>query len=237
MSFELDKYKQAWKDEPIFEEPILSENDISHFIKAESHHTMRIYRGGLMFDLAFKILLLICLFILILTMVGSAVKILSSILFLVTLWGILYQWKMYRSIPQLNAEDSNTLGIIQKFLIFHRQYSRSIFISALSASLFFIVGSMIYLYLKYGLIPEFQWDDFIVMTIGIVLSYGFSAFSQWRQSNQLLGEWELCKAELENESFNEQQIREIRNKQSRNTIFYGLLLLVGLIFLMLLFLA
>jgi len=235
MSFDIDKYKRAWQSEDKFEEDILSESDIRHFIQAGSTSILLTYRKSLVFDLVFKLVLTFSFCFLIVILKDLTLKSLNFIFVLVTIFGIAYQWNTYRKVPASLGEMSSAMDTIQSLLNFHKRYSRSIFVSALSSALLFISGSMIYLHLKYGVIPKFQWDDAMVMGTGIILSYVFSAYSQWRHVNQMVEEWEMYKSELENDTFNEQHMQTFRKKRTRNLIIYGLLLLGGLLLLLVLF--
>ena len=233
MSFDFDKYKEVWKKEDKFSEDLLSENDIWDFIQTESQGAQRIYRNGVVFDLVLKSLLLLCFASLFFLYKDLSVGSLNLVLLVVTVLGLTYQWKTYHRIPQGFAEGLTTTGIVHLLLDFHQKYYRwSILVSALSAPLFFMAGSMFYLYFKYRPMPKFQWDDLIVMVIGIFLSYGLSAFSQWWQANQLVEEWEMCQGELENDAFTEQHVRTIRKKRSRILMLFGMLLLAGLVILL-----
>jgi len=59
-----------------------------------------------------------------------------------------------------------TLEPALKNILNNEQYIKSIFVSALLSTLFFLVA-LFYSHFKYDQIPTFKLDDFIVLTIGI----------------------------------------------------------------------
>ena len=108
--------------------------------------------------------------------------------------------------------------------------------SALSSTLFFLSGSLFYLHFKYEQIPAFELDDFIVLTIGIILSYGVSAFAQIKQNDYQIKQLESCLIEIEENTINASSIKKYITNRIKNIVTIGIALITGvIIFLYLIF--
>ncbi|MCB0847043.1 MAG: hypothetical protein KDE26_27520 [Bacteroidetes bacterium] len=228
---DLDKYKEAWKKEPHFEEKKLSQAEISGFLKSASRNILALFKKGIIFDIIFKFVLLISLFVLI-YLVPHSIASIYLILFLglITILGIGWQIYILRQIPEEHPSEQTVLEILHKYLgFYHKKYIHSIFIGALSSSLFFLIGSIYYYYFKYEGIPNMQIDDFMVLGIGLVLSYSLSAIAQITQHNFRIKQLELRVKEIEEDTITEQSITNYRSAKLRNVLLTGIALGIGLL--------
>lgn len=226
----LEKYRQAWRDEGRFEEPFLTENEVRRFIGTESKDITSRYRRSISFDVIIKVVLALGFAILALLIPNKIIKIIHLTLLVISCGMIIWEWKIYHNFFMTMGNVGQTLSVIKKHLELHRIYFRSVFIIALSAPLFFISGSTFYLYVKYGALPELQADDFIVFGAGIVLSFVLSAFSQARQATLQVREWEACLVELEDDDpvTSLKAIGGYRKRQLSKLIIISILSLVGI---------
>jgi len=91
-------------------------------------------------------------------------------------------------------------------------------------------------YFKYRQIPSFELDDFIVLTIGIILSYGVSAFAQIKQNNYQIKQLEICLVEIEENTIDASSIKKYQANRIKNIVTIGIALIIGvIIFLYLIF--
>ena len=108
-------------------------------------------------------------------------------------------------------------------------------VSALSSTFVFLIGSLYYLYFKYGKIPPVAWDDLLVLGVGLVLSFAISAVAQVRQGNFQIRQLEERVEEIEAQTISTGSLAQQRRERRRNLILIGIALVVGL-FLLLCFL-
>ncbi len=227
---ELNKYRLAWKNEKSFQAEKLSEIEIHNFMKSASK-IVRQYKSSLLFDIVFKGILLVSFLVLIFLLKNQLIAILTSSFFIfIAVFGVVWQTKVYKRVDQISVTKENLKGLLRAYIDFYnRQYFKSIFVSALSSTLFFLSGSLFYLHFKYEQIPTFKIDDFIVLTIGIILSYGLSAFTQIKQNNYQIKQLESCLVEIEENTIDASSIKKYKTKRIRNIVTIGIALIIGVI--------
>lgn len=227
----LEKYKRAWKNERSFYEKSLSENQISKFMQSSSKSVVMLFRKGLLFDIFFKIALIVSLVLLFFLLQGQNTwKLIVVFQALLVLAGIFRQKYILQKIPARLENAQNALYKLHEYIDFYyRYYINSIYIGALSVTFFFLTGSIYYLHFKYLEIPRFQIDDFIVFGIGSVLCFGLSAFSQLHQNKFHINQLEDSLKELEENTITEQYIEALKNRKIRNHILIGLIFILGLL--------
>lgn len=237
-NFDLEKYRNAWKNELSFNERKLTENEISNFMQSSSKSIVVLFKKGLVFDISFKIALLISLIFLFFLLQGqSAWRFIVAFQGLIILAGIFWQWKILHKIPSQTDKALNALDKLRKYIDFYyKYYISTIYIGALSVTFFFLIGSTYYLHIKYLEIPPFQTDDIIVWGIGLVLSFGFGAIVQLKQYNFHIKQLEESLKEIVENTISEQHIKENKNRNIRNQLLIGILLIIGLVLLILLIL-
>ncbi len=236
-NLDLNKYRLAWKNEKSFHAEKLSEIEIQYFMKSTSK-TVGQYKRSLIFDIAFKSLLLVSFIVLIFLLRNQSIAFLTNTFFvLIATIGIIWQTKVYKRVNKISITKEHLKDLLRAYSDFYtKQYIKSIFVSALSSSLFFLSGSMFYLHFKYEQIPTFELDDFIVLTIGIILSYGVSAFAQIKQNDYQINQLESCLVEIEENTINASSIKKYKTNRIKNIITTGIALITGvIIFLYLIF--
>lgn len=236
-NLDLNKYQLAWKKEKTFQAEKLSEIEIHNFMKSASKIAGQ-YRRSLLFDIAFKSILLISLLLLIFLLKNQSIAILAiTFIIFITAFGIIWQSKVYNRIGKISVTKEHLKDLLKTYIDFYtRQYIKSIFVSALSSTLFFLSGSLFYLRFKYEQIPTFELDDFIVLFIGIILSYGVSAFAQIKQNDYQIKQLESCLIEIEENTINASSIKKYKTNRIKNIITIGIALIIGvIIFLYLIF--
>lgn len=236
-NIDLTKYQLAWKNEKSFQAEKLSEIEIHNFMKSASKISVQ-YRRSLLFDIVFKGILLFSFLLLIFLLKNQSIAILAITFFIfIAAFGIIWQSKVYKRVNKISITKVHLKDLLRAYIDFYtKQYIKSIFVSALSSTLFFLSGSMFYLHFKYEQIPTFELDDFIVLTIGIILSYGFSAFAQIKQNDYQINQLESCLVEIEENTINVSSIKKYKTNKIKNIITIGIALITGvIIFLYLIF--
>jgi hypothetical protein len=234
---DLNKYQLAWKKEKSFQAEKLSEVEIRNFMKSASKIVGQ-YRRSLIFDIVFKGILLISFLLLIFLLKNQSIAILAITFFVfIAAFGIIWQTKVYKRVDKISVTKEHLKDLLKAYIDFYtEQYIKSIFVSALSSTLFFLSGSLFYLNFKYEQIPTFELDDFIVLTIGIILSYGVSAFAQIKQNNYQIKQLESCLVEIEENTISASSIKKYKTNRIKNIVTIGIALITGvIIFLYLIF--
>ena len=234
---DLNKYQLAWKKEKSFQAEKLSEVEIRNFMKSASKIVGQ-YRRSLLFDIGFKGILLISFLVLIFLLKSQSIAILTNSFFVfIASIGIIWQTKVYKRVDKISVTKEHLKDLLRAYIDFYNgEYVKSIFVSALSSTLFFLSGSLFYLYFKYRQIPSFELDDFIVLTIGIILSYGVSAFAQIKQNDYQIKQLESCLVEIEENTISASSIKKYKTNRIKNIVTIGIALITGvIIFLYLIF--
>ena len=236
-NLDLNKYQLAWKNEKSFQVEKLSEIEIQNFMKSASKIVGQ-YKRSIIFDIVFKSFLLISFIVLLFLLKNQSITTLTNSFFIfIAIFGIIWQTKVYKRVDKINVVNKHIKRSLRASIDFYNgQYVKSIFVSALSSTLFFLSGSLFYLYFKYGQIPSFELDDFIVLTIGIILSYGVSAFAQIKQNEHQIKALESCLVEIEENTLNASSIKKYQANRIKNIVTIGIALITGvIIFLYLIF--
>jgi hypothetical protein len=238
-SIDLEKYKSAWKSEKSFGEEKLTEKEIAAFLKSSSKSIHSFFRNNLITDGMVKTLLIISFPVLSLFVPNQVfLSPLNLLLWILAAGGMAWQYYILRKIPR---RQQNLLSVIQQLEeyihYYYKYYTSSIYVGALSATLFFLMGSVIYLRFKYQELPSFQTDDFLVLSLGILLSYGISATVQFFNSNFRIRQLEKCLLEIEENTIQPSRIIKNLFNRKRLTLVFGVAMIVGLLLLLFLILA
>jgi len=237
-SMDLDHIKNAWKNEMSFEDKRLSEADIEAFLHKKSKDISRLFRVGLIFDIAYKgIIALSFLGILILFSGNLNIILMVAAILLVLILALIYQWRLIRRVPGTGASDPVIRTSLEnKVLFYHQHYIKSLYVGALSNALIILSGMLYYFYFKYGEVRPFHWDDYLVFFGVIVIGFLVSAIAQRSQFNFQIRQLESCLQEIDEDTMTTHTIREQQNKKRRMilmlllAVICGLLLLAYLIF-------
>ena len=115
---------------------------------------------------------------------------------------------------------------------FYRQhFSKSLYVGALSNSLFILSGMLYYFFFKYGEIRPFTWDDYLVFGITIIIGFAFGAYVQIAQHNFQIKQLEDCLLEIDEDAITNLTLRDQRNKKRRLIYIFLLALVCGLLLL------
>lgn len=232
-TIDLEKMKTAWKNETSFENKALSEAEIERFLSGKSKDISLLFRKGLIFDIVLKSVIgASFLGIIVLFKSNLSVVLLSTAILLGLLWALSYQRLMIRRIPNRGASGQTVRSTLEnKIGFYHQRYIKSLYVGALSNSLLVLSGMIYYFYFKYGEIRPFQWDDYLVFSAAIILSFVIGAVAQVKQSNFQVGQLESCLQEIDEEALSTITLRDQRNKLRRMTLVFLLALLCGLLVL------
>ena len=228
---DLNTYQLAWKNEKSFQEEKLSETEIYNFMISASQ-IVKQYKRSLIFDMVFKSVLLLSFIVLIVLLKKPAIAtIVISFFIFITALGIIWQIKIYQQVGKNRAPTIHLKDLLRAYIDFYnRQYIKSIFVNALSSTLFFLSGSLFYLYFKYKQFPSLELDDFIVITIGIILSYGVSALAQIKQNDYEIKQLESCLVEIEENTISPSSLKKYQTNRIKKLLSIGIALIMGVVF-------
>jgi hypothetical protein len=152
---DLNKYQIAWKTEKSFQEEKLSETEIQGFMKSTSKVVGQ-YKRSIVFDILFKVILIVSFLILLYLLQNQSTALYSIPIFiLIAIVGVILQIKMKQIIESISNSNKHLKNFLNSQIDFYKgQYIKSILVSALSGSLFFLSGSLFYL--------QFQTNNFQV---------------------------------------------------------------------------
>jgi hypothetical protein len=88
-----------------------------------------------------------------------------------------------------------------------------------------------YFYFKYGEIRPFQWDDYLVFSLTMLIGFGLGVTVQIAQYRFQIRQLESCLQEIDEETMTTFTIREQRNKKRRLVLIFVLALVCGLLLL------
>lgn len=231
-SIDLDTIKAAWKNEKSFKDHSLSEADIENFLRSKSKDMSRLFRKGLIFDIVLKSVIGISLIgVFFLLKVNLSIILISSTIMLI-LWAIRFQWLMIARIPKASASDPVIKTSLEhKIKFYYKHFIKSLYVGALSNSLFILSGMLYYFYFKYGEIRPFAWDDYLVFGVVIIIGFALGAYVQITQHSFQVKQLESCLQEIDEESLSTLTLREQRNKKRRMILITLLALICGLLLL------
>ena len=233
MNIDIEKYKTAWKKELAFEEKTLSALEVSKFMRSSSKNLMSMFKKALVFDIILKGILFILVVVLI-VLASSQTTLVYVNLFIqaVILFLIGWQINTLRKLPINKPEPLSAIQQLQSYIAFyHNHYIYSIFNSAASSVLLFLIGSIYYLHYKYGLIPSMDIIDFLVLGMFVILGFGFSYNVQLKQSEFHIKQLKSQLKEIEENALTEKSVQTYRRDRLRNILLVSLLFIVGLLLL------
>jgi hypothetical protein len=232
-SLDLDSIKTAWKNERSFEDRKLSEADIQRFLSKRTKDISHLFKMGLVVDIFLKILIGISfLGIIILFKENLNMVLLATAILLGLIWAIRYQWQMIGKIPKSSVpEPVVRTSLEEKILFYHQKYIYSLYVGALSNALLILAGLLYYFYFKYGEIRPFQWDDYLVFSLTMLIGFGLGAAAQIAQHRFQIKQLESCLQEIDEDMISTFTLREQRNKRRRMILAFLLALICGLLIL------
>ncbi|MEZ5072389.1 MAG: hypothetical protein R2751_15855 [Bacteroidales bacterium] len=230
---DLESYKRAWQSEPGLRDCTLGAEEIGTFLKASSRNLRSGFRKGLLFDVGFKGILLAALAVLLFGATGGTRGMAGGWgLVPVLALGMAWQLRALWNLPGAGDGTRSVLEGLRTTLDYSgRHYLPSLYVSALSSALFFVIGSLVYLVRKYGAVPPMQTDDVLVLAAGIVLSFVLSARVQVGQHNFRIRQLEQCMRDAEEETLTGAGLAAYHSRRRRNVILLTIAFLVGLVLL------
>lgn len=230
---DLDKLKIAWKNEQSFEDQRLSESDIERFLSKKSKDISQLFKMGLILDMVLKTLLVLSFVgIIILFKENLNMVLLASAIILGLIWAIRFQWLMIGKIPQSGASDPVIRTTLEeKISFYHQKYTYSLYVGAVSNALIILSGILYYFFFKYGEIRPFQWDDYLVFSLTMLIGFGLGAGVQIAQHRFQIKQLESCLQEIDEDAISTLTLKEQRNKRRRMILAFLLALVCGLLVL------
>ena len=234
MNDQLEKLKSAWqKNQDVGGKNQLDEEVIMEFLKGQSNDIAALFRKGLVFDFILKSALILSFIgLLFIYQTNASILGLNIVLIAATAVLLFVQTKYYKLIPGLGSLDANIKDILESEIeFFNKKYIKALYIGALSNPLLFLSGMMYYFYYKYGTIRPLDGEDFIVFSIGILLSFVIAAVAQVKQTRFQIGQLETSMNDLDEESMTELKIKQMKNQQVRVLIAAVISIALGLLVL------
>jgi len=231
-SIDLDSLKKAWKNEGSFEDRRLSEAEIENYLRNKSRDISRLFRKGLIFDIVLKSIIGVSLMGLFFLLKSNLSFAIISFAILLILWAIRYQWLMISRIPETSSPDPVIKTTLERKITFYRRrYINSLYVGALSNSLFILAGILYYFYFKYGEIRPLQWDDYLVFGITMILGFALGAYDQIAQHSFQVKQLESSLQEIDENLMSTLSLRDQRNRKRRLILAFVLVLICGLLLL------
>jgi len=233
IKIDLEKYRSAWKNEQSFDSQKLSNNDIRKFLQANSKNINKMFKTGLSIDIVLKSLLAISFAGLIVLFANQhTVVLVNAALIALSIGGIIYQVRTYQKVPKNKQPLQNIrTSLKSKIDFYNTRYIKSLFVGALSNSMFFLSGIMYYFYFKYSAIRPFQLDDYLVFGTAIILSFALGAFIQIKQHNFQISQLENCLKDIDEDTLDEYNIKKLKKQRIKNMIIAAISLVLGLLLL------
>jgi hypothetical protein len=212
---DLKKYRTAWKSEQGFDKAPLSDADVQDFLRKKSKDINKLFRGSLIIDIVLKSALGISFIILPFLFHSSPEMIvLSSTMICGIIMAILFQLRMIKKIPGTDYSAENLRTILESKISFYNKiYFKSLYVSALSNSLFFISGILYYYSFKYGEIRSFTAGDYLVLGIFLIAGFVLGAYIQIKNHNFQIRQLESCLTEIDENTISELTIKKEKNRK------------------------
>jgi len=230
---DFNKYKAAWKSEQGFEKNTLSEDDIQGFLNKKSKEINNLYERSLIIDVVLKSIIggsFIVLFFLYYPSIN--VVIISSFLLAGIIIAISFQVRILKKIPNKDYSKDNLRVLLEsKIKFYSKKYFNSLYVSALSSSLFIISGMLYYYYFKYGEVRPFDMVDYFVLGFFVMVGFIFAAFVQIKHHNFQIRQLEICLTEIDENTINGLTIKSQNAKRRQLFLVFLLALICGLLVL------
>jgi hypothetical protein len=233
IEMDFDKYKAAWKSEQGFAKNTLTEADIQGFLKRRSKEIYKLFKKGLIFDIVLKSVIGAS-FIVLSIMVFSSMKIvvISSLMIVGIIAASFFQAGMLNKIPYADYAEDNLRKVLEGTISFYKnKYIRSLYVAALSNTLFIISGMLYYFYFKYGELRPFETDDYVVFGLVFIISFVFGAFMQIKLHNFHIRQLEQCLTEIDENIINELTIKRQNRRRGQLFLIFLLAIICGLLIL------
>jgi hypothetical protein len=232
MSTQLERYKEAWQrqSQTLVESDHLTEDHIMEFLASQSSSITSSYRKSLIFDMCLKALLLLSFLLLAYLLRGNGNLVVLNVALMITSGMMLaLQSRFYREVGLLE----NRGGAIREFLesnisYFSNSFTRAIYLAALSSPLFFLSGAMFYFYFTYGTVRPLDFQDYLVLSAGLTLSFMVAAVAQIVPYRVQIRQLEDCLGDFDEGAVSKATIARRRKQQLVFFVFGTGLLLLGL---------
>lgn len=232
----LDNYKAAWREEPSLNESRLTDQEIRSYLSRRTLRTDRIYRTGIIFDMALKGMLTFAVAgIMILFRAAQGSWLIAAVVGGVLLTSFLFEWKIFRQIPQISSNEAPIKDMLrERISFFNRSYLKALLVIAISGPVMIITGGMYYFYFKYGEIRPLDLEDMVVFSLFILAGYFISAYFQVIHFRFHVRQLEASLADLDQDTLTMDILSKQHQGRQRIIIMTSLALITGILLLLLL---
>ncbi|TFV95558.1 hypothetical protein E4S40_04895 [Algoriphagus kandeliae] len=227
---DLEKYREAWKKDSYLQEKKLSEQEITQFVRSSSKNIKTQFRSALILDIILKSLLVLAVFFLLLTQIKSGIPMTLLLFQVILIGGMFIQFRALKKLSMVESGFQIVESLKTVIEFYHREYLKTMYVSASTSTMVFLVGSYFYLINKYGEVPAFDWDDYLVFGVGVLLSFGISFFSQKKFNQFKINQLEECLNDAGELAVNESYIRNYQTDRKMYLLIFGIVLILGLAF-------
>ena len=145
--------------------------------------------------------------------------------------GIVLLWLEEKSYEEIAETIGITVKNVSVKLVRIKSKLNSLYVGALSNSLFIISASFYYYYFKYGEVRPFGIDDYLVFSIIIIIGFVLGAFAQIKHQNFQIQQLEHSLTEIDENTINELSIKNQNNRRRQLFMIYLLAIICGLLVL------
>lgn len=237
-TFDLENFKDAWRNEASFGGENLTDQKITAYLTASTNDLYSFFRKGLLFDIIFKLGLFTVIPVLTYIYPGHGIlNVIDILSIFIILTSIGWQIFVLKELPDRHESEFKVADTLQRYLhYFYKYYLLSVYVMALSAVLFFVIGSNHYFLIKYNQLPAFDAEDIMVLSAGILLSFGLSIISHHTFSKFRIGQAEQTLEDIRENDIDDLSISNDITRRKQWTRFFSLAIIVGIIILIILLL-
>ena len=233
-SVDLNKLKKLWQNSEMTTDKELSERAIRKYIHGRSRSINEMFKKGLWTDIVFKSIILLSLLVLFfLYKDQSEILWINTMMSLLLLLSISYQYRVLKSVLEINQSEASIKQYIELLLAFYRtRFRKALYFVGISAPFFFLNAVFYYFYFEYGKVRTFDTEDLIVFSSAVVIAYLISTYSQLWQFNFQVSQLKEVLRDLNEGSFNALDIRDQKHKRFRLTLGFILAFILGILVLL-----
>jgi hypothetical protein len=227
---DLEKYRSAWEEEKSFNVKILSRSEQGSYLKRRSKGIVSSFRTALAIDAVLKIALCISFITLIFLYSNQTVIVAAcSILFALTGYLLLLEFKTYRKIPGHKEYSVDIRTFLERGIRFYRtEYFKTLYFTALSSPLILISGMFFYHFYKYAGVRALDFIDVLVIGLFCLAGFILSAIVYTKNFGFRIRQMQECLDELNSGGIDEMTVRKHARHQKMILIVVILLLIIGL---------
>ncbi|MBN2416734.1 hypothetical protein JXO52_12880 [bacterium] len=229
----IDEYKEVWKAASAEDAGFapLSRDEMRAYLKGRSHSAGRLFRNGLVIDIALK------------TGVGAALLYLALVMntpqgidlaAYVTLGCILVlgslQVRYLVTMPPFAPDRNNVRDMLAAIIEYYEtRYRTVLFIAGGTNPLLLVTGMLYYFFFRYGGVRPLDSEDLVVFTLFLLVGYLLGVLVPMLQYRFQMNQLRECLSDLDESTFSSQKLKEQKMQRIRWIAAAVLALIAGLL--------